>query len=232
MRKQIILTVFIGIACAQAYAQIAPATMSANAYRPPVTIFGPNSPHMRFIEKADIQQQFMRRDWTPGNVLFRNGMSANNVLLLFDVHSNKLYFRQGDQAMEFLNPVQEFLIGLIVEKDTAGVVYRVLYPAVNTNTDETFYEVLVDGKVQLLRCRAKNVNLYKDQSQPEPKRHTEKEQLYVYVDGKMIKIKKDKDDILEALPKLADRINKITSEQRLKLKTDEGLLRLFRELNR
>jgi hypothetical protein len=232
MRKHFIAAVCCTLVVAGLRAQVAPATMSANAYRPPVTIFGPHAPDGKFLEKADIQEQFLRREWTRGNVKFRNGQEANNILMLFDVHSNKLYFMQGDVAMEFLHPIQEFLIGLIVGKDTAGTIFRSDYPTVDTHTGETFYEVIVDGDIQLLRCRAKSVGLYRDNDVPEQKRTTEKEQYYVYHEGQMVKIKKDKDDIVKALPKLADKINAIIEKERLKFKNEDSMRKLFTALNR
>jgi len=219
--------------CAQSpVIQMQNASIPKSAYQHPLTIFGPNNPDMSFVGTADIQDQFLSRTWTPGNVKFKNGQQANGLLLLFDVHGNKLYFMQEDQAMEFIHPIEEFVIGLIIRKDTLGMLYRSSYPAVNMNTTETFYEVLVDGNIQLLRCRAKNVGMYKDETQPEQKRFTEKEQLYIYTDGKMVKIKKDKDDILAALPHLAKKIDRIVDEERLKLKHEEGIRKLVAALNR
>jgi hypothetical protein len=231
MRKQALLIAILVITFIQGYSQV-PASMPANAYRPPITIFGPNNPDMAFVGTADLQDQFVSRTWTAGKVKFKNGQQWENVLLLFDVHSNKLYYLHENTPMEFTFPVDEFLIGLIVAKDTLGMVFRSSYPSINNHTSETFYEVLVDGKIQLLKCRAKNVGLYKDTDQPEQKRFTEKEQLYVYVDGEMVKIRKDKEDILKALPKYAKKIEAIQDDLRLKLKNEEGLMKLFFELNK
>ena len=231
MRKQVLLIAILVFAIAQAHAQsVQPPTM-AN-YRPPITIFGPNNPDMTFIGTADIQDQFTSRTWTAGTVKFKNGVKWENILLLFDVHSNKLYYMQDNVPMEFTFPIDEFVIGLIIAKDTMGLVYRSAYPAVNTNNTETFYQVLVDGKIQLLKCRAKNVGMYKDADQPEQKRFTEKEQLYVFADGDMVKIKKDREEVTKALPKYARKIDQIIDDLRLKLKNEEGLRKLFAELNK
>lgn len=235
MRKQLLFIAIAALAFTQGFSQsVQPATISSSAYRPPVTIFGPNNPDMSFRGTADIQDQFLSRTWTEGHVKFKNGQWANSLLLLFDVHNNKLYFmdEKDHVPMEFVYPIEEFVIGLIVGKDTTNLFYRSSYPAVNANTTETFYEVLVDGKIQLLRCRAKNVGMYKDSEQPEQKRFTEKEQLYIFADGKMTKIKKDKDEVLNALPEYAKKIEQILDEEKLKLKHEEGLRKLVVALNK
>ena len=130
--------------------------------------------------------------------------------------------------------MREFYIGLIVGQDTATAHYRCAYPAVNANTPETFYEVVVDANIQLLWCRAKSTQLYKDASAPEQRRNTEKEQWYVYLpegEGKMVKIKKDKNSVMAALPQYADRIETIIKDKGLRLKEPEDFIRLFALLN-
>ena len=233
MRKQFLLIAVLAITFVQAFSQpIQPASMSNMAYRPPLTIFGPHTNDVAFVGTADIQDQFTSRTWTAGKVKFKNGQQWDNVLLLFDVHSNKLYYLSENTPMEFTFPIDEFVIGLIVSKDTLGLLYRASYPAVNTNNNETFYQVLADGKLQLLKCRAKNVGMYKNTEQPEQKRFTEKEQWYVYADGEMVKIKKDKEDIIKSLPKYAKQIETILDDQKIKLKNEDGLRKLIYELNK
>jgi hypothetical protein len=209
-----------------------PQIKTGSGARLPANFYAPNSVG-NSINPVDIQGQFERGEWTRGNVKFKNGQEAKDVMLLFDVHNNKLYFRQGKTTMEFLNPVYEFEIGLLIGPDTAKVLYRSSYPAINYNTAETFYEIVVDGsQMQLLWCRAKNVNLYKDESQPEERRHTEKEQWFVHLpEGKMVKIKRDKNEIVKALPEYADRINLIIKEKGLKVKDPEDFIQLFASLN-
>ncbi len=233
MRKQLLLVLVSALAYAPIFSQriTLPRFQGGNGYRMPTNLYAPNSVGNTFNE-ADIQAQFNRGAWTRGNVKFKNGQEAKNMLLLFDVYSNKLYFLQDKMTMEFLNPVYEFEIGLLLGDDTANVTYRSSYPTIHYNTPETFYEIVVNGGIQLLWCRAKNVNLYKDESQPEQRRNTEKEQWYVYLpEGKMVKIKKDRNEILKALPEYADRINAIVKNKGLRLKDSEDLIALFAGLN-
>lgn len=198
----------------------------------PTNMYAPNQVG-NTVNEVDIQQQFNRGAWTRGNVKFRNGQEARNILLVFDVYSNKLYFLEGKTTMEFMYPVYEFEIGLLVGQDTAMVRYRSAYPAVNSNTDETFYEIVVDGsKMQLLWCRAKSVKMYRDESAPEERRSTEKDQWYVYLpEGKMIKIKKDKNDIKKALPDHAEHIETIVRGKNLRLREPDDFITLFATLN-
>ena len=235
MRKLFLVLTLSALALTQASAQrmtIPTLKRGAGGARLPANMYAPNQVG-NFSGPVDIQAQYKDGQWTRGNVKFRNGQEAKNILLLFDVINNSLYFKEGKTTMEFVLPVYEFEIGLLLDPDTAMVRYRSSYPAVNNNNDETFYEIVVDGsKMQLLWCRAKNVKMYKDESVPEQRRNTEKEQWYVYLpEGKMVKIKKDKNEIIQALPEYADQINKIVKEKSLRLKEAEDFIQLFASLN-
>ncbi|MGB8191306.1 MAG: hypothetical protein WCF67_05265 [Chitinophagaceae bacterium] len=234
MRKLLLSSAICILFAMQASSQrmVLPSTKVVAGYRPPANLYSPVVPGQGYVNGGDVQEQFMQGQWTIGSVKFKNGQKRENVWLVFNVQENKVYFRENNMTMEFVYPVEEFIIGVVIGADTIGVLYRSNYPAAGVHNDETFYEVMVDGKVQLLRCKAKSVGLYKDVSTPEPKRVTEKEQFFAFLpNGKIVKLKKNKEDILSALPEYADRINKIVRDKGLRLKTDEGLAELFGWLN-
>ena len=231
MRKLLLLVIISALAYTETSAQrISIPNMTKGSM--PANLYAPNQVG-NTVNEVDVQGQYARGEWTRGNVTFKNGQQAKNMMLLFDVHANKLYFLEGKTTMEFVYPIYEFEIGLLLNPDTVMVHYRAAYPAVNNNTGETFYEIVVDGsKMQLLWCRAKNVQLYKDGSEPEERRNTEKDQWFVYLpEGKIIKIKKDKNDIMKALPEYAAQINLIVREKNLRVKEPEHLIQLFASLN-
>jgi hypothetical protein len=184
-------------------------------------------------EKTEtVQAKFIAQKWSQGNVKLKTGAQLANLPLIFDVYSNKLYFMQDNQIMEFVEPVTEFKMNLIVKNDSTVVVYRSAYPLIQKNTEETFYEVLVDGTFQLLKCKAKTIHLYKDEDVPEERRDYSKELFYAFVPGgKLVLIKKDADAILEALPDHAPAIRNILQDKKIRVKNESGLKELFRKLN-
>lgn len=228
MRKLLLLVSLSALAFTQAQSQRIELPKTGAR---PTNFYAPNRVGSVTENEVDVQGQFERGDWTRGIVRFKNGLEANGVWLVFDVHNNKLYFKENGLILEFTNPIKEFFIGLIVGEDTTQAHYRCEYPAVNSNTTETFYEVVVDAPIQLLWCRAKSTQLYKDENAPEQRRSTEKDQWYVFAEGKMVKIKRDKNEIAKALPAYADRINSIVKEKGLRLKEPDDFIRLFALLN-
>ena len=180
----------------------------------------------------DVQRNFFMQNWRTGSVSFRNTADKAVVPLIFDVYSNRLYFLSGTSILEFANPIKEFSIPVVVKQDTVQLLYRNGYPAIHKNVAETFYEVLADGKFQLLRCKAKTIALYKDREVPEEERDYSKELLYALLpNGKMILVKKDKEYLLKEMADYADKVQTISEAEKLKLKNEGQVKALFIALN-
>jgi hypothetical protein len=180
---------------------------------------------------ADIQgTAFYSNDWTPGLVQFKDGKVAKGLPLRFNVHNNKVYFQREENQLEFAEPVRAFWLGM--DSNTA-VLFRNGYTPIDKNDGETFYEVMANGKVQLLKYRQKLLREFSPLNMPKEKRFEDVDALYVFLPNYRIeKIKKNKNDILKALPEYADAINKILEANKLNLKNEEALVTLFRELNK
>ncbi|OLY91030.1 hypothetical protein SAMN05444008_113107 [Cnuella takakiae] len=179
----------------------------------------------------DVQKLFIKQQWSPGVVTLKTSGQQRQLPLLFDVYNNQLFYQQNGQVMEFLDPVQQFSMGIIKKDDSIQVVYRSGYPPVQRNDEATFYELLADGPVQLLRCKAKSIYLAKEDI-PEEERGYKKEMLYASLpDGKIIPVKKDKDYLVKQMPAQAAAISQLTEKHKLKLKNEAALVQLFRLLN-
>lgn len=180
----------------------------------------------------DVQRLFLKQQWAPGTVLLKNNNSTLHFPLLFDVYSNQLYYQKAGLVMEFLEPVQEFSMRILRKNDSVDLLYRRGYPPFQKNTDVTYYEVLVDGPYQLLRCKAKSIYLLKEEV-PEEERTYKKEFLFAYLPGgKLVLLKKDKDYLLAQMPEAAAAIEQLSAQHKLKLKNEEQLVRLFQLLNK
>ncbi|WP_315820808.1 hypothetical protein [Paraflavitalea speifideaquila] len=102
---------------------------------------------------ADIQgTAFYSNDWSPGVVQFRDGKIAKGLPLRYNIYNNKVFFQREEKQLEFTEPVRAFCLGM--DSATAPL-FRNGYTPIDKNDAETFYEVLVNGKVQLLKYRQK-----------------------------------------------------------------------------
>lgn len=175
---------------------------------------------------------FLFQEWNWGAVKFKSGQYAKDLSLQFNLHRNKLYFQRNGQVLEFVQPVTEFMMGQVIDYDSVAVIYRNGYPVTDKTNEETFFELLADGKLQLLKYNSKTIRVFKGYNQPEKKTFEDLSELYLFrPDGKMIKIKKDKESFLQALPEQAAKIEELIGSKKIKMKNESGLARLVFELN-
>lgn len=121
------------------------------------------------VANYDLQKMFIEQQWMPGIVSFKSGRPAMSVPVILDLHNNTLYYLQGAVIMEFVDTVDQFLIRVPSKKDSILMKFKTRLPAIQANGPETIYEVLVDGNIKLLKCRAKSIHLFKDKTLPEEK---------------------------------------------------------------
>lgn len=182
-------------------------------------------------ESEDVQTRFINQQWSDADIAFKTPIQTVNLPLIFDEYNNTPYFLRNGQIMEFSAPVREFTMQVPSKKGNSPVTFRSTYPAIGKNSEETFYQVLSDGNFQLLKCRAKTNGLYKETDTVEEKNFM-KEVLYAYLPNKkMVIVKKDKDQIISQMPEYASAIRKIIDSEKLKLKNESALIKLFSLLN-
>ena len=174
---------------------------------------------------------YLFKEWNWGAIRFRNGKYAKDVSLLFNVYNNKLYFSKNGQQMELIDMVKEFMIGYKDNGDSITLLFRNGYPQVDKKSTESFYEVLADGKVQLLKWRQKEINTIKPYNGATKTKFDDRQILYLFIPGsKMVKVKKDKDDIIKALPEYKSRIEEFVQKNG-KLKNEDSVAQLIAHIN-
>lgn len=173
--------------------------------------------------------------WGLGTVYFKDGSVAQNVELRFNLEKNELYFNREGEMYVFNDPVSSFRMNYSISAAKKEVYFRSGYPVNGRLSKETFYEVEEDGaKFQLINYRFIYLADSYQYGGTAKKVFTEKEELYVFdvAFGKTSKIKRTEADVLNALPDLKEKIASIVSKNKLKLKVNEDMKKLFTELNK
>jgi hypothetical protein len=207
--------------------------VSTNVYVEAYNIRGRpfNNPEATNIEGSPLLNQ----NWGLGTVYFKDGSVAQNVELRFNLEKNELYFNREGEMYVFNDPVISFRMNYSVSTAKKEVHFRSGYPVNGRLSKETFYEVVEDGaKFQLINYRFIYLADSYQYGGTAKKIFTEKEELYVFdvAFGKTSKIKRSEADVLNALPDLKEKIVSIVSKNKLKLKLNEDMKKLFTELNK
>ena len=176
---------------------------------------------------------FLASDWSQGSVKFKSGKIANDATLIFSLFNNRLYFKKGEQVFEFVDPVTEFSLNYKEGNKSFSPIYRNGYSPTGKNTIETYYEVLADGKLQLLEYRYKVIGKYRPTySDPEVKRFEVKSLLYARLpSGEMVLLTDIDNDLIKSMPDKEDQIKDLIKQHKLKPRDRQDAIKLFQLLN-
>lgn len=182
---------------------------------------------------TDLQKRFLKQEWTMGTVRFRSGRLPMQVPLLFDIYDNTLYYLQDSVVMEFVDSVSEVVFHTYFNKDTVHMLFRRFYPAIQANTPAIFYKVLVEARLQLLKCQAKTILLFKDPVTPELHKKDPPSEMYFAAlpDGSIVQVEPDAEKLKKLLPAYSEMISDIIRTEKLKVKDEKRLAQLFVHLN-
>ena len=174
---------------------------------------------------------FFNDEWEKGYVRLTDNRIAPDLSLKFNAYTGQIYLQRDNQALviDKTIPVAEF--GLT--EDGKVRVFRKGFPPVGDYSINTYYEVMAEGKLTLLRLHAKRIVEKRDLNHVPVQEMTNAEFWYVSDAGKgrIAEVKHNKNALLEALPAQADAIKAIILEKKLKMKSDEDWVTLFNELN-
>lgn len=173
----------------------------------------------------------LTENWLPGTVDFANGKTAA-ATLNYNLYGDELLFKTPKDSIvqAFVDPVKSFSIkGITLEEsDQTDMTFSSGFPAVDDQTAKTFYQVVGDGKIKLLRCYKKKVLESKDfASQIGTKTFVNANSYYLFANNQITKIKPSQKTILAALNDKADKIQEYVKANSVNFKSDVALAKLF-----
>lgn len=169
---------------------------------------------------------YLFEDWVEGSVKLKSGKAFDGVKLKYDQVADELMFLdQAGKEMLFVEPVVEFTM----DKKT----FRIGYPATDGASPESYYEVLVEGKTELLKRTSKKVieeAAYNAATKVKTIRSNES--YYVTASNlSLTKVKKDKKSLLAALPDKSAELEAYVKSNRLDLRQEQDMAKLIAYYN-
>lgn len=186
------------------------------------------------FEKSYIDVQgspYLQEEWAIGNVELKNGKSYKGVALKYDQVKDVLLFRNEKNEMNtFAQPVQSFTI--TNRKDNQPLLFRNGFTPVKNGNENSFYQVLADGKIQLLVRKVKKVREDKAYGSATTVRTIEEYTTYfIAKNGEPVIIKKNEKAVLEALGGNSTALEAYIRSNKLNVKNDEDLVKLIAYVN-
>lgn len=176
---------------------------------------------------------FLYDDWYRGKIVSPEGLVLDGIMIKYEAYSETIVYMAGGRTYEVSDGAATFTIYPATDGMKDSLFFRGGYASVDNNTPKTFYEVLVDGKVALLKLHKKTTGLSQQNALASNKREfILQEDLYLARKGQMpAKVKKDKDALLEIMSDKKDEVNAWLGKNKVNLKKEEGLAELLKFYN-
>lgn len=177
---------------------------------------------------------YLFNNWKAVTFKLKTGQSTELANLKFDIY---------DQEVHFLSPKKEDLlinIDLVKEfilKDTLSIagttfLFRMGYPGIEKQTAKTFYAVLCDGKLQLLCFFTKKIEQFKNEYTGEiAKEFVQYDNLYVFFNGEMKGVKRDKKFFVELMQDKSKEIEEYLKQHKTNFKNTAQIANLITYYN-
>lgn len=169
--------------------------------------------------------------WQKGLVYFNNGKQLRDVELELNLVKNELYFKNNNVPNLFVDTVTSFFIIDKLNGSDKIVAFRNGYPNFQSQTNNTFYQILASGKrLHLLKYLQKKKREAYDYSYA---KYEMTEELFVY-DAKNNSIKVIKNNIASinnALPEYAIVRQNMFKNKNGKHLTDEEITVIINQIN-
>ena len=174
---------------------------------------------------------FFIEEWLPGVMYMKDGARANKFKLRFDAYNNELLFLNGNDPLVVENPMAGFDI-----TNFSGITFRFRcgFPAIEKNTDKTFYQLIEEGpSASLLKLVKKNILIIEEYNKASGTKEFNLTETYFIVkpNGTIVKIKKDKSAVLTALSDAGNGLSNWVEKNRFRCKTEEELIAVVKAYN-
>lgn len=183
---------------------------------------------------ADVSgSPFFSNDYHFADILLANGRRFKSVRMRLDMDAQEMHFISANSVESFMEAgsVKE-----IAYTDTAatitGYLFRTGYPAVEGKNSKTFYQVLINGKAELLRLVDKKISERKDEiSGIINKEYETREEYYLFVKGEMKRLKKDRNFLSGVFADQQTALEQYIQSNKLNVKNMQDIEKLINYYN-
>ncbi len=171
---------------------------------------------------------YVIRDWSEGVIRFSSGRVTDQFKIKFDCITNHLMLQFKGSSFATESKVREFVM---YSKSGAGkdsMVFRKGFPVTKKANEETFYQVLAEGKTMLLLLHIKQITEEQQiASKVIYRRIRDEQEYYLLKDGAMAVLPTDKSSIIQTLNDQSEKIQQFINEHQIKFRNAEDFRKLI-----
>lgn len=180
---------------------------------------------------------FFISSWSEADMVLSNGAVLNRIPIKLNLATHEVHVLKDEkEKVEIVaNPgsIKSVAIKNLTENDINSYTFRIGFPPIDRMSANTFYLVLADGRAKLLKLISKKIVEEKPfNSAVAEKKFVENEGLYLFYEGAMIRVKKNKDFFVTIFGEQKDLVEKFVSENKLKCKSEWEMIRIVDYFNK
>ena len=163
-------------------------------------------------------------------ITLANGRSYDSSSVRLDLVNHELqYITKEDKPIVLKEGlVKEIFFPNNYNQASVNEKFRTGYPPIDNNKTTSFYQVLSDGKLQLLKIIKKDFRQSKDPMSGEIKKEfVQNEFYYIYSTADFGRLKKDKDKVLELMQDKEKQMNSWLETNKINFRNIDDLASLF-----
>jgi hypothetical protein len=177
---------------------------------------------------------YFSANWSKGTITLSNKKKYERISVKLNLHTDDVLFIAEDTKNEMI-ALKGSVLEIEVsdpEKNDKLVLFRSGYPSVQSNSQKTYYNVLVDGRVSLLKQIKKTIIEEKPFNSASVIQKYKTEKFYfLFVNNSMALLKKKKDDLLNLLSAQKEKVDAFINTNKLNVKSDDDLVRIVEFYN-
>jgi hypothetical protein len=168
------------------------------------------------------------------SITLSDGRKYNNIKARLNLLEHEVNFiaSNGEEGYIGKGMVSTITILDTTKQVTIDYTFKSGYPKIDNQTIINFYQVLAVGKCSLLKSINKNIEERSNEMSGEKsKEFIVRENLYVFINGEMKRVKKDKDFFTGLFADQLSAINGYINSNKINYKSEEGLLKVVNFYN-
>lgn len=170
-------------------------------------------------------------DFVKGSIRFKSGKPVESIQLKYDLLADALLYQDSKGVlMEVTDPVVEFTLANKLSGQPP-VLFRNGFKPVGKYTNQSFYEVLWDGKIKLLKKTLKYITEDLEYTGVKQKVINDKIAYYLIKGGETIPVNTNEKSISSVLGVSKTDLTAFIKENKLDLKKDSDLARLIEHVD-
>jgi len=174
---------------------------------------------------------YLLKDWCDGVVRFSSGRTVNQFKLKFDCLKNMLLLQFNGNAFATESKVQEFVM---YPKNKDSLLFRRGFPQTDKTSENTYFQLLWQGKASLLRLPARNVIEEKQIVTVNgriSRRMEEAEYYYLYQNGALTLLPADRVALPELFADKKQPVAEFIAARQLKMHNPDDFVQVVKKYN-